>query len=271
MSNRRPKLIGTDLDGTIVSHYGDITQRTIDAFYAAHNAGIEIFFVTGRPPRWMEEIAQTFTFGNAICANGAQLLDLRTMRVLEEWAITVDIQKEIVSRLREAVPGISFAVEYRDEFHHEKSYVPRWDVGIDIAPAEKIEERITEPAFKMLARCSNYEFTSDEILHRAQLTCGELVTLTHSNAKESLIEISAVGVSKGETLSKLAHRAGISAEDTVTFGDNPNDFSMLRWAHRSWTFADAHPDAKNHAKFVTDAHSDDGVAKIIEELIKLPA
>ncbi len=271
MSNRRPKLIGTDLDGTIVSHYGHITQRTINAFYAAHEAGIEIFFVTGRPPRWMPEIASTFSFGNAICANGAQLYDLRTDRVLEEWSMSIEIQKEIVTRLRKNIPNVSFAIEYRDEFHHEKSYIPRWDVGIDVQPVDQIEERMTEPAFKMLARCSNYEMPSDEMLRISQLTCGEIATITHSNAKESLIEISAVGVSKGLTLSKMAERAGISAADAVTFGDNPNDFSMLQWAHRSWTFEDAHPDAKNHAKFVTAAHTDDGVAQIIEELLRLPA
>lgn len=271
MSNRRPKLIGTDLDGTIVSHYGHISQRTIDAFHAAHDAGIEIFFVTGRPPRWMREIASTFAFGNAICANGAQLYDLRSDRVLEEWSMTIENQMEIVRILREHVEGISFAVEYRDEFHHEKAYVPRWDVGVDVKPVDHIEERITEPAFKMLARCSNYEVSSDEMLRRAHLYAGELATFTHSNSKESLIEIAAVGISKGATLSKMAERAGITFEDAVTFGDNPNDFSMLQWAKRSWTFEDAHPDAKNHAKFVTGAHDDDGVAQIIEQLLQLPA
>ena len=171
----------------------------------------------------------------------------------------------------EHVEGISFAVEYRDEFHHEKAYVPRWDVGVDVKPVDRIEERMTEPAFKMLARCSNYEVSSDEMLRRAHLYAGELATFTHSNSKESLIEISAVGISKGATLARMAERAGISFEDAVTFGDNPNDFSMLQWAKRSWTFEDAHPDAKHHAKFVTAAHDDDGVAQIIEQLLQLPA
>ena len=52
----RPKLIASDLDGTIVAHYGEVTERTINAFRTAHDMGVEIFFVTGRPPRWMPEI-----------------------------------------------------------------------------------------------------------------------------------------------------------------------------------------------------------------------
>ena len=123
----------------------------------------------------------------------------------------------------------------------------------------------------MLARCSNFEYTSDELLEIALREVGDLVTITHSNAHEALLEISALGVSKGQTLAKLTARMGFTSEDVVTFGDNPNDFSMLQWAKRSWTFEDAHPDAKNHAKFVTAAHDDDGVAQIIEQLLQLPA
>ena len=69
--NFRPKLIATDLDGTIVAHYGAISQRTIDVFRKARAMGIQIFFVTGRPPRWMPEIKDAFGIGSAICGNGA--------------------------------------------------------------------------------------------------------------------------------------------------------------------------------------------------------
>ncbi len=104
---KRPKLIGTDLDGTIVRDYSGVSERTVEAFRAAHNIGIEIFFVTGRPPRWMPEIREAFGFGNAICANGAMLYDLMNERVLEEWLMPVEEQLEVVKRLREHIPNIS--------------------------------------------------------------------------------------------------------------------------------------------------------------------
>jgi len=270
LEGKRPKLIGTDLDGTIIRDYTGVSQRTVEAFRSAHELGIEIFFVTGRPPRWMPEVKAAFGFGNAICANGAILYNLMDDRVLEEWLMNVDAQREVVKKLREHIPNISFAVEYNNEFHHETAYIPRWDVGVDIEPVLNIEEKISQPAFKMLARCSNYDMTSDQMLHIAHREVGEIATVTHSNPNESILEISAVGVSKGETLAKMAARAGIGPEDAVTFGDNPNDFSMLRWAHRSWAMADGHPDTKNHAKFMAEAHTEDGVAKVIEKLLQLP-
>jgi len=269
--SKRPKLIATDLDGTIVHHDGTITQRTIDAFTRARDLGVHIYFVTGRPPRWMNEIREVFGFGEAICGNGAMLYDLHKREVTEEWMISKDQQIEIAQRMRKAIPYISFAIETHDYYHREKSYVPRWDIGLDNVGVERIEDAAKGPVFKMLARCSGGELTSDEMLEVALRELGGLVTVTHSNARESLLEISALGISKGTTLAKVAGRLGIDATDCVSFGDNPNDFSMLEWCGRSYAMADGHPDAINYAKDVAPSHHSDGVAIVIEKLLDLPA
>ena len=270
VTGKRPKLIGTDLDGTIVAHYGFISERTKIAFAAANAAGIEIYFVTGRPIRWMKEIAENFNFGLGICGNGAMLYDFKEEKILEEWLFSVEAQLETVKRLRELIPHVTFAVEVDQQFHREKKYVPRWDIGADNVGAEKIEELIKRPALKMLARCAHGEFSSDQMLALASKALVGIATVTHSNSTDSLLEISADGVSKGATLAKMAARHGLTADDCVTFGDNPNDFSMLSWAGRSWAMADGHPDLMKYAKFQTDAHQEDGVAKVIERLLELP-
>jgi Cof subfamily protein (haloacid dehalogenase superfamily) len=267
---RRPKLIATDLDGTIVPHYGQISDRTKEAFTNAHNEGIEIFDVTGRPPRWMPEIAEAFSFGHGICGNGAMLYDIHNQKILEEWLMPVTNQIETVNRLRLAIPTISFAVEAHNYFHREKAYVPRWDVGLDNIGVHDITEIMESPALKILARCSDQELTSDEMLEIALKELEGVATVTHSNAHDSLLEINALGISKGATLSKMAERHGITAEESVAFGDNPNDFTMLSWAGRSWAMADGHPDGHKHAKFIADPHQEDGVAKEIEKLLELP-
>ena len=269
--SKRPKLIATDLDGTIVQYDGTISERTIEAFSKAHAMGIHIYFVTGRPPRWMDEIRDAFGFGGAICGNGAMLYDLKTSTVTEEWMISKEMQAEIAQRLRIAIPPISFAIESHDYYHREKSYVPRWDIGLDNIGVERIEDAIRGPAFKMLARCSNGEFTSDEMLDIALPELDGFVTVTHSNANESLLEISALGISKGQTLAKVAGRLNIDSSDCISFGDNPNDFSMLEWAARSYAISDGHPEAPSFAKGIAEPCTEDGVAKIIEQLLDLPA
>ena len=269
--NLRPKLIASDLDGTIVAHYGEISQRTIDVFRRADQMGIHIFFVTGRPPRWMPEIRDAFGIGSAICGNGAMLYDLHEDRVIEEWLLSIEAQKETVAKLRARIPQISFAVESHNYYYREKTYIPRWDVGLDNVGVDCIEELMTMPALKLLARCSEQELSSDEMLEIAHHELDGIVTVTHSNPHDSLLEISALGVSKGATLAKMAERLGIDAKDCVAFGDNPNDFSMLQWAGRSYVMADGHPDGKKYAKNIAPSHLDDGVAVILEELLQLPA
>lgn len=270
ITGKRPKLIGTDLDGTIVANYGFISERTKIAFTAANAAGIHIYFVTGRPIRWMTEIKENFNFGLGICGNGAMLYDFLNEKILEEWLFSVEAQLETVKRLRKVIPPVTFAVEVNQQFAREKKYVPRWDIGADNVGVEQIEEVITAPALKILARCQNGEFSSDEMLALASKELAGIATVTHSNSTDSLLEISADGVSKGATLAKMAARHGLTADDCVTFGDNPNDFSMLTWASRSWAMADGHPDLMQHAKYQTDAHQEDGVAKVIERLLELP-
>ena len=269
--SKRPKLIATDLDGTIVSHSGVITQRTIDAFTKAKDLGVHVFFVTGRPPRWMGEIREAFGFGAAICCNGAMLYDLMNDAVLEEWMISVDEQFEVVRRMRTAMPEMSFAVESNDHYHREIAYIPKWDVGLDNVGVAKIEDAINRPALRILGRCSNHEFTSDEMVEVAHHELKDLVTVTHSTSNDSLIEISALNISKGATLAMMADRLGFTADDVVTFGDNPNDFSMLEWASRSFAMSDGHPEAPSFAKGVAEPCEADGVAKIIEQLLELPA
>ena len=270
VTGKRPKLIATDLDGTIVAHYGFISDRTKIAFAAAHAAGIHIYFITGRPIRWMKEIKENFNFGLGVCGNGALLYDFINEKVLEEWSFSIEAQLETVKRLRQVIPPVSFATEIGEDFLREKKYVPRWDIGEDNVGVDLIEEVITAPALRMLARCSDGEFSSDEMLALASKALEGIATVTHSNSTDSLLEISAVGVSKGATLSRVAGRLGLTADDCVTFGDNPNDFSMLSWASRSWAMADGHPDLMKYAKFQTDPHQEDGVAKVIEQLLQLP-
>ena len=107
-----------------------------------------------------------------------------------------------------------------------------------------------------------------EVAHRE---LNDLVTVTPSTSRDSLMEISAFNISKGETLAMMAERLGLTAEDCVSFGDNPNDFSMLEWAARSYAMSDGHPAAPTFATGIAEPCEADGVAKIIEQLLDLPA
>ena len=58
--NAFPLLVASDLDGTIVRSDGTISARTVAAFARVEAAGARFALVTGRPPRVMRGIAETF-------------------------------------------------------------------------------------------------------------------------------------------------------------------------------------------------------------------
>jgi Cof subfamily protein (haloacid dehalogenase superfamily) len=257
-----PRVVATDLDGTVVRSDGSISARTRAALAAAEAAGAMVVIVTGRPPRWLAGIAEaTGHHGLAICANGALVYDLRAERVVESHLLEVEAAVRLVAELRAAIPGLGFAVETAGGFAHEPGYVPRWTTEPDTVVAP-IDSLLSEPLAKLLGRHEN--LGSDELLARARAAVGEeLATLTHSS-RDGLLEISAAGISKATTLASVCERHGFAAADVVAFGDMPNDLPMLAWAGRSVAVANAHPEVLVAVDEVTASNDDEGVALVLE-------
>ena len=107
----------------------------------------------------------------------------------------------------------------------------------------------------------------DAMLAAAGPALDGLAVPTHSNVRDCLLEVSALGVDKGSTLAQLADALGVAAAAAVAFGDMPNDVSMLRWAGLSYAVADGHPAALAATPHRAPALAEDGVAQVIEALL----
>jgi Cof subfamily protein (haloacid dehalogenase superfamily) len=257
-----PRLVATDLDGTVVRSDGTISDRTRAALAAVEQAGAVLVLVTGRPPRWMPPIVEaTGHRGVAICANGALVYDLHTSRVVRHDLLSAEAMRAVVEALQRDAPGIAFAVERHDTgFAHEPSYRPRWDSG-DPKAVRPLDELLADGAVKLLARHDG--MSADELLAVANESVGDIGTLTHSSS-DGLLEVSARGVSKASGLATLAAEQGIDAGAVVAFGDMPNDLPMLAWAGHGVAVANAHPEVLAIADEVTASNDDDGVAQVLE-------
>lgn len=262
-----PRLIATDLDGTLLRDDKTISQRTIAALAAAEDAGVEVFFVTGRPLRWMGVVAQHLAgHGMAIVANGAAVYDLRAGTLIEAFPLPEDDALTIAHALRAAVPGTTFAVERTFGFWHEPAY-PAIEPDSS-APRAGIEELLaahrTQPLLKLLAKHPSLD--PDEFLALASTVAGEHGEITRSS-ESALLEISGVGVSKATTLAKCCAERGVTASEVVAFGDMPNDLAMLEWAGTSYAVANAHPHVRAATTYRTESNEDDGVALVIERIL----
>jgi Cof subfamily protein (haloacid dehalogenase superfamily) len=263
-----PRLIATDLDGTLLRDDKTVSARTIAALAAAEAAGIEVFFVTGRPARWMSVVAEhTARHGMAIVANGAAVYDLHRDRLLAAYPLDARDALQVLEALRAAVPGTTFAVERTGGFAYDPEYVPYDpDVEAVVAPVEELlaDAGGHQPLLKLLAK--HPAIDPDVFLETARAVAGEYAEITRSSPS-ALLEISGTGVSKATTLARCCAERGITAEQVVAFGDMPNDLEMLSWAGTSYAVANAHPDVLAATTHRTAANEEDGVAAVIERIL----
>ena len=260
-----PRVVATDLDGTVVRSDGTISVRTKNALTAVADAGAMVVIVTGRPPRWLRGIADaTGHHGLAICANGAIVWDLHDERVVSSYPFDGNAVRDIAASLRAAMPELGFAVESVDApFGHEPHYRPRFGADDQTLVAE-LEALVSQPVAKLLARHEG--LSADELLARARAVVSEeMGALTHSS-RDGLLEISAAGVTKASTLTAVCAQHGYGPEDVVAFGDMPNDLPMLAWAGHSVAVGNAHPEVLHAVDEVTATNDDDGVAQVLERL-----
>ncbi|WP_435741871.1 Cof-type HAD-IIB family hydrolase [Nocardioides sp. SYSU DS0663] len=255
-----PRLVATDLDGTLVRSDGTVSDYTADVLARVEALGVPVVFVTGRPLRWAEDVFEHVgEHGLAIISNGALVWDVARERVHLERPIPTDLALEVCREVRAAVPGTAYAVEHLDGIALEPEFVERYAVpgGARRAPVEQL---LATPPLKLLVR--HEELAPQEFWDVVErVNAGRLVT-TWSSAG-TLLEVSGPGVTKASTLELLCDDLGVAAADVIAFGDMPNDLPMLRWAGTAYAMADAHPTVTAAATHVAPGHDEDGVARVL--------
>jgi Cof subfamily protein (haloacid dehalogenase superfamily) len=260
------RLVASDLDGTIVGHDGAISDRTVRAFNRCREAGVEIVFVTGRPPRWLDPLREQMRHtGTVICSNGAVMYDLGAEKVLELHALDPRDVIEARDVIRDLYPGAVFAAETVEGFMIEPGFAEAGSKELlaGAVPAPFEESLPGKQPVKFLARERN--ISPDEFLDTVRPAVEHLVATTHSAPRTALLEMCSTGINKSVTLARYAEELGIARDDVVAFGDMPNDVQMLGWAGHGYAMASGHPDALSAANLTAPAFDDDGVARILEQ------
>lgn len=262
----RPRLVATDLDGTLVRSDGTVSDYTREVLAAVEAAGAIVVFVTGRPLRWAEEVFEYVgEHGLAVVANGALVWDVGRHDVHLLRPIDAAAGIEACELLRAALPGTTFAVETLRGIALEEEFRDRHRVpaGSRRAP---VADLFDEPVVKLLAR--HDELAPQEFWDLAEEALGGRLVITWSSSS-ALLEMSAPGVTKASTLALLCADLGVEADEVIAFGDMPNDLPMLAWAGASYAMADAHPTVTQTADHVAPGHDEDGVARVLAGVFDL--
>jgi hydroxymethylpyrimidine pyrophosphatase-like HAD family hydrolase len=269
MTLELPKLVATDLDGTLVRSDETVSDYSLAVLRKVQEAGIPVIGVTGRGPRLVELCRRDLPGADMlVLANGGYVVDQRDpdgYRVLRRAQIPGPDLAEALRRLEDAVGPLSVLVESREDPRaplwgdaHVVWPYPEW------IPYERAKA-LAGPAYKGFASAPGR--TADELLAiAAEVVPPDLATLTQSGL--GYVELTAPGVDKAAGLAVVATELGIDATEVCVFGDMPNDIPMFRWAGwRRVAVANAHPSVLALADEVTGSNDEDGVATWLESLL----
>ena len=269
------KMIGLDLDGTLLTDKKELTARTKAVISSALRRGIVVLVATGRP--WMgipEELRNFPGMRYALTSNGARIIDAQEERVIEEHLLSPELALQALEicgkydTLQEVyfdgqgyAPADKMAVVER--YHRNPrlcEYMRKTRIPVDnIFKLVKEENRGLD---KVQALFADMEERTQAWRELREVSGLELVGSLKYN-----IEINAAGVNKGTGLVNLGKVLGIKREEIMAFGDGDNDIVMLKEAGIGVAMANAEDKVKETADYITLSNEEDGVAEAIEKLV----
>jgi len=262
-------MVATDLDGTLLRPDGSVSERAVEAVRSARVAGVHVVPVTGRPPRVTWEVAAYAGLGPlGVCANGAALVNIPTMEVIEMSALAADVCKGLVDLVRGMYPDAVFALDEMEHFCYEKGFLEGdWSWDESRRMVDDIVQAISPTCMKLIVRRPGWN--AQELRAALEADFAEEGRVTSSGL--DWVEIGAPGISKAYATQRICDRLGVAVSEVMAVGDNYNDLPVLGWAGRAVAPANAIPEVLAVVDQVVPPNSEDGVAQLLEDLAEQAA
>lgn len=269
-TGRLMRLVFIDLEGTLLSSPGHMSERSRRTIASVREAGVDVVLVSSSPPRRMRPYHQELGLLTPIIAcNGAVLWNVQAAAGLAHASLDPELAAEIVSFGRDL--GAVAGVESDDEWFA--------DLVRELAGNSLEYHEIPEPS-----SVGNVDevIRSGELVDKVILDLRDLpeeqaataaTTLKHVFEKRAqvfestpgLVEFCSLEASKAAMAQQLARRLQIPAEQTMAVGDDDTDADLLQWAGMGVAMGNATPAAKAAADVITSSNLRDGVAEALEQ------
>lgn len=279
-----PKLLISDLDGTLLDERLTIDPRDAAAARVAREAGMRVGVATGRMYRSALPHAQALGADlPLICYQGALIKELapsvgpgddqnQEAKVLFSRDVPGELGLEVLDLCRRR--GYDLNV-YRDDHLYVDEVTP--DVLFYTGIAQVEAEVATNPPLEELISRGSTKLTAvSEDVGRFQVALEELRELIGDRAEvtRSIVgfcEITARDVDKGRALSWLCHHLEVDPGDVVAVGDAPNDIPLLRVAGTKVAVETAAPEVKAIADWLVPGPGHGGLAEVVRRVLLAPA
>ena len=273
---RNIRLIALDLDGTLLTSDRQLTEENAAALERAAKEGIEIVPATGRFYRGMPQIIRDLPYVRyVISINGAQVYDVVQQKTVCGSEIPWQRAVSVMERLDE-LPVIYDCFQDGWGWMTQRLYdqIDRYTANFyTLDMLRRLRTPVPELKAWLKERGAGVQkiqmFFLDMELRAEMLRSlpEEFRDLFVSTAIVNNIEINSREATKGVALQKLAAHLGIPVEQTMAFGDDRNDLTMLEAAGIGVAMGNAAEEVRKAANYVTDDCNHSGVAHAMQHFL----
>ena len=266
------RLIGIDVDGTLLNTRAEIPRENIDAIHEAVGAGVHVALVTGRSYPFVRPLADPLPPSiTLIVSNGAIERDMnggrRALRLLDRTVARAVLEATKPHRHaaalvfdRDADRQVMF--ETMDWEHPARKAYWRRNQSL-IAQAVPLEDALVEDPIQVMFNGGVEPMRL--LVDALKINDGTFsVSLTEYVHRDfSLVDVTAPAATKGRALAWRAGQLGIAREEVMAVGDNFNDLEMLEYAGLPVVMGNAVGGLKNRGWVVTGDNDHAGLAEAI--------
>lgn len=257
------RLIGIDVDGTLVGESGEIPDVVWDAARRAREAGIHLALCSGRPAFGLAfEFARRLDpAGWHVFQNGASIVHLSSGRSLsvtlpnDAVALVIE-QARATQRVLELYSDTEYVIESTSTWAREHADL----LGVPFAA--RAFESLAGPVVRAqwLVDAAEVQWVREVAPADTELAdaTSPIMPATH------FVGLTRSGVSKGTAIRTIAEDYGLSLDQVMYVGDARNDLSALRMVGLPVAMANAHPDVIAVAKHVAGHVEQAGIVDAFE-------
>ena len=261
-----------DLDGTTLNSKGRLSDENVEAIKALAETGVGIVLATGRSDLFVRDfVSRLGVTLPVISCNGGLVRDVHSGEVLFGRPIPELKTKELAEYvIQNGYDTLAYSYDHVYYFRGSEKIGLYHSYNAEVEAAFRVPLREASaggdlPITKVLKFFVSH--IDPEIAGRLASEINSDGSLSTVQSMRDVLDIMASGITKGEALRFLAERLGMDLRETIVFGDNHNDISMLKLAGWPIVPGNAEEDAKKIAKHVVPSNDDNGVAWAIRELI----
>ena len=261
-----PHLVALDVDGTLLSYAGELTEEVRAAVVAVREAGHHVVLSTGRSVHATMPVAVELGIetGWAVCSNGSVTVRIDASlpgghEVVE--VITFD-PGPALRLMHEEFPEAYFAVEDVGVGFRMNKLFPDGELT-GVHQVVDIDTLAGEHVTRLIVRSPGH---TSEQFHELVAQTG-LSDVTYAIGWTAWMDVAPAGVSKASALEAVRLSLDVPSHRTVALGDGSNDVEMLRWAARGIAMGHAADHVREAADEVTGPIEDDGAVRVLRSLL----